>query len=72
MEDYRTLGVMAALEAIGAIVPGKQVHAAGYCLGGTLLSIVAAAMAHDEEMPDRRADRERENRDEPVVASCEG
>jgi poly[(R)-3-hydroxyalkanoate] polymerase subunit PhaC len=47
MEDYRTLGIMSALDAVNAIVPNRKVHLAGYCLGGTLLSIAAAAMARD-------------------------
>ncbi len=45
LEDYRRLGVEAALATIGHILPGRQVHAMGYCLGGTLLAIAAAAMA---------------------------
>ncbi|MCF8476959.1 MAG: alpha/beta fold hydrolase [Pseudolabrys sp.] len=45
MEDYRQRGIMASLDAIDAIVPNRKVHATGYCLGGTLLSIAAAAMA---------------------------
>jgi polyhydroxyalkanoate synthase len=47
MEDYRALGVMAPLDAVSTIVPGQPVHGVGYCLGGTLLTIAAAAMARD-------------------------
>ncbi len=49
IEDYRRQGVMAALDVIGDIVPDRQVHAVGYCLGGTLLSIAGAAMARDSD-----------------------
>ncbi len=45
LDDYRRKGVVAALDAIKAFVPDERIHATGYCLGGTLLSIAAADMA---------------------------
>jgi polyhydroxyalkanoate synthase len=47
MDDYRSLGVIAALDVVSAVVADRSIHAVGYCIGGTLLSIAAAAMARD-------------------------
>ena len=47
IEEYRRLGLMEALDVVQEITGADRVHTAGYCLGGTLLSIAAAAMARD-------------------------
>ncbi len=49
MDDYLSLGVLGALDAINKVVPKRKVHGVGYCIGGTLLSIAAATMAQKED-----------------------
>ncbi|MEM1103856.1 MAG: alpha/beta fold hydrolase [Pseudomonadota bacterium] len=46
-DDYRTRGVLSALDAVSSLRPGRPIHTVGYCLGGTLLSIAAAALTRD-------------------------
>lgn len=44
-EDYIQLGIMDALKVIKDICPKTSIHAAGYCLGGTLLTMAAAYLS---------------------------
>jgi len=49
MHDYLKMGVMDAIGAASDITKARGIHGVGYCLGGTLLSIAAAAMARDND-----------------------
>ncbi len=49
LDDYYRLGAMAALDAISSILPKTKIHLMGYCLGGTLAMITAAAMAEEND-----------------------
>lgn len=46
-EEYLNLGIREAIDAISTITANEKIHAVGYCLGGTLLTMAAAAMARD-------------------------
>jgi polyhydroxyalkanoate synthase len=45
LNDYLEDGVLTAIDVIRSLVPGHQINAVGYCLGGTLLAIAAGALA---------------------------
>ncbi len=54
MDDYVRKGVYAALDAVSTIVPDRKIHGVGYCIGGTLLTIAAAALGRrgDQRLAD--------------------
>ena len=49
MDDYYRLGAMAAIDAVTRDFPKTKMHLTGYCLGGTLALITAAAMARNND-----------------------
>ncbi|HAT6324820.1 TPA: alpha/beta fold hydrolase [Legionella pneumophila] len=49
LDDYYRLGAMDAINAVSNAIPHSKIHLMGYCLGGTLALLTAAAMAHDQD-----------------------
>ncbi len=50
-EDYMFEGVLKSIEAIRSITGEEQINAAGYCVGGTLLSSALAYLAQEGKAP---------------------
>lgn len=52
LEDYMFKGALTAIDVIRDITGQQQIHAAGYCIGGTLLTMLMAWFNHvKEEQP---------------------
>ena len=51
LDDYLQLGFLDALAEVRRLIPQRKVHAVGYCIGGTLLAIAAAALARTGDKP---------------------
>lgn len=49
LDDYYRMGAMAAIDKVSSIIPNTKIHLMGYCLGGTLAMITAAAMAKNND-----------------------
>lgn len=49
MQDYLDLGIRSAVHEISTVIPKQKIHLVGYCLGGTLAAIAAAAFARDKK-----------------------
>ena len=59
MQDYLRLGVMDAMAAIKERTKAPRIHALGYCLGGTFLAMVAAALGHETRAAHQKAPQRR-------------
>ncbi len=49
MDEYYRKGAMAAIDKVSQEIPHTKIHLMGYCLGGTLAMITAAAMAKNKD-----------------------
>lgn len=50
MDDYIQLGILDAIQHIQQATKTELIHAMGYCLGGTFLSIAAAYLGRDQQV----------------------
>ena len=66
MQDYLHLGVMDALAAVKERTGAPRVHALGYCLGGTFLAIVSAAMGRHTRMVKNQGNARRRAEDKSM------
>jgi polyhydroxyalkanoate synthase len=55
LNDYLAGGLLEALGKVRSLCAGEPVHAVGYCLGGTLLAIAAAALGRDHRDTEMRS-----------------
>ncbi|OHC78867.1 MAG: poly-beta-hydroxybutyrate polymerase-like protein [Rhodoferax sp. RIFCSPLOWO2_12_FULL_60_11] len=62
MQDYLQLGVMEAMAAVKSLTGAPRIHALGYCLGGTFLAIVAAALGARQPQSHRRGQGKNQHR----------
>lgn len=49
LRDYMHRGLLKALDAVCGITGQKEVHATGYCIGGTLLTMAASYLARHRD-----------------------
>ncbi len=49
LDNYLAQGIRAAIDTVAKVMPGRRLHALGYCLGGTLLAISAAVLAREND-----------------------
>lgn len=69
MQDYLQLGVMDAMAAVKSRTAAPRFHAVGYCLGGTFLAIVAAALGRRQPPSHRRGQgKDQHRRHDDAVA----
>ena len=67
MHDYLQTGVMEAMAAVKQRANSESIHAIGYCLGGTFLSIVAAALGRRGPQSRRKLPNEAHRRQDDAA-----
>jgi polyhydroxyalkanoate synthase len=65
MQDYLRMGVMEAMAAVKERTKAPRIHSLGYCLGGTFLAIVAAALGRKSRGVESRVPNRRRSQDLP-------